>query len=242
MHNNIFRNSFEGPKDMLQIFQICIIRLARLYPTPLERKEQLYHTYLVSAMDHLSQTSQDLLNNQNPRDLLDQEQFRPLYWRDDNTSTEDITSSSSDTLINFNRMKRQRSITRHDITIEPHMKQLKIDTVWNNQYITEIRRHPITNTPFTVTIPNTHFFPKYLSKRLPLPEHLISSIYNLYLNQFDRQIITGEHLLLNKLRDVLQHRMDINFAGISISSHNSWFLSTYNIVDENPNSPHTDHA
>lgn len=193
-------------------------------------------------MEHLSQSSQDLLNNRNPAAILDQEQFQPLYappltgrWINGDSSTEELSSSP---IRPTTGMKRTRSVSRPEIEIEPHFKQLKIDSVWHKPYVTEIMTHPVWGTKFPTQTVNNNFFPRYLAYRMPLPEHLLSTIFNKYLNAFDRQIITGDHFLLTKVHEIIQHRNDLSFAGVSKAGHNTWYLSTYSIVDEDPNSPH----
>jgi len=180
-------------------------------------------------MDRLSQQGRALLNHRNPREVLELETWEPVYEEDD-TSTEILTSSPM-RLIGYKRTR----VGRPDIEIEPVFKQLKVTENWHAVMKTEYHNHPITNRPQETHIRNPIFFPRYISKRLPIPEVLISTIYNNYLNAFDRNILEGEHFLVHHTDQLVRRRLDI--TGASPASKNAFYISSWNMFDADPNSP-----
>jgi hypothetical protein len=186
-------------------------------------------------MNGLSQESLNLLNSHNPREILDSESFRPIY---DPLPTLELTEST-DTLTEESTanigMKRVRSLTRPDIELEPSMKQLKIEPSWHKTEILTNKTYTWSNQTHQVYIPNPKFFPKYLGDRLPLPEQIISEVFNKYLNCFDRDIIKGETLLIPNAHLIANTNFPI--CAVSKASHNAWFIATWNMFDTNPNDP-----
>jgi len=177
-------------------------------------------------MDHLSEEAQNLIQNPNPRDMIDFGSWTPVY--DEEAQT---LSSSPPRIIG---MKRSREVELDPI--EPNFKNMRLDSVWHEKYITSWMRCHLFDTMKEVTNPNPKFYPRYLAKRMPLPDDIISYMYNTLLNQFDRDIIEGEHVLIQDPR-LLGVNAD-RLAGASSAGGNAWYLAVWNCFDEDHNSPH----
>lgn len=163
--------------------------------------------------------------------------FLPEWAADAESSYDPLSSSPPMPILGQKRTRLWKS----SIEIDPPFKQMRIENNWNAQLITISKDHNYGLLGCMRTghylVANPHFFPKYIGDRLPLPEDMISNIYNNYLNDFDRRILEGEHVLCKTKSDIANYAGKFDKDNIGEATSNSWYISMYNIYDANPNSP-----
>jgi len=72
-------------------------------------------------------------------------------------------------------------------------------------------------------------------QRLPLPESLVVDIYKNYLNAFDKDVLTGETILVTEAKDFIDHMGDC--FDLEPNGANNFLISRANWFNEDPDSP-----
>jgi len=117
--------------------------------------------------------------------------------------------------------KRGRDLCSDSLSVSKEVKHMKLS---HEQY-------HVYGTPY--------FVPKYIADRIPIPMELLSSLFNTYLDDFDKEIIGGQLKYIDSAHELtrwIQH-WDHRVCMKRDEGSHQWYIARDTIFSTNANNP-----